>query len=160
MHESMRQSGDTANPRASFHQKSARVSLIVLIAVALFYGANLVTLLPSTAPSIAAATPLAVTTLILIIVVEAVLHAVLAIGAGNIAAPSERDRVAALQASRNAYLLLVAGMLVTVVSAFWGATTFVMTHLALLFLVLAEVSKFASQLMYYRQRTTTAAARP
>lgn len=68
----------------------------------------------------------------------------------------ERERVATLKASHLAYLVLVLGMLVTVISAFVGITTFLLAHLPLLFLVLAEVAKSASQLVYSRWGTITA----
>ncbi len=52
-------------------------------------------------------------TLIFVIVVEAVLQAVLAIGAGQVPASTAHDRQIGARASRNAYVVLMLGVLAT-----------------------------------------------
>jgi hypothetical protein len=136
---------------ASFREKSAGVSLVVILAIAIYYSVNLYELVQAGLPRPAGIGQLALGTLVLIIVVETVLHIVLAIGAGHVSATTQHDREVALKAKRNAYTLLVVGVLVTFVSLFFDAAPFVMAHLALLSFVLAEITKYASQLVYYRR---------
>lgn len=92
---------------------------------------------------------LAVATLVLVIAVEAVLQAVLAIGAGAVPAPTQQDREMVRTAKGVAYGVLAVGVLVTFASLFLGATPFVMANLALFAFVLAEIAKFAAQLYLY-----------
>jgi hypothetical protein len=94
---------------------------------------------------------LGITTLVLLIVAEVALHIVLTIGAGRAAAEAKRDGYVESKAMRNAYFVLAAGVLVSFGTLFFNASAFVMSHILLLFFVLAELTRFASQLIYYRR---------
>jgi hypothetical protein len=142
---------DRAKVGGSFREKSAGISLVVIAVIAIYYGVNLYELFQAGVSQPTGIWQLALGTLILIIVVEAVLQIVLVIGAGHVSAITQRDQDVALKAKRNAYTLLVVGVLATFGSLFFGATSLVMAHLALLAFVLAELTKYASQLVYYRQ---------
>lgn len=136
---------------APFRAKSAGVSLVVILMIGIFYIANVISLLPSDENVPDGALGLAITAVVLIAVVEAVLQIVLFIGAGRIEERTERDDTIATQAARNAYLVMTAGVFGTFASMFAGLTPFVMGSLLLTVFLIAEIVKFASQLFYYRR---------
>lgn len=86
----------------SFHKKSAGLSMVVVASIALYYGFNLFAMLQTSAPlTLSTQTPegywqLASATLVLIIIVEIVLQTVLAIGAGAVPPPTEREHTKSL----------------------------------------------------------------
>jgi hypothetical protein len=81
-----------------------------------------------------------------------VLQAVLAIGAGNIAPPTAQERTAALNATRNGYAVLTAGVFATIGSVFLPELTpFCTANIAILAFALAEIVKNTSQLIYARR---------
>lgn len=142
---------------ASFQQKSTGVSLVIVLSIAIYYFMNVVGMI-QTGAALQANTALptgywqlAIATLVLLIVVEAALQAVLAIGAGRVPAPAQRDHSVALKANRNAYTVLAVGVFMTFGSLFFTPTSFVMGNILLFVFVLAEITRFASQLIYYRQ---------
>jgi len=142
----------------SFQQKSIGVSLVIVVSITIYYFLKVVGLVQTDAVLQAnTALPtgywqIAITTLVLIIVVEATLQAVLAIGAGRVPAPTQRDHNVALKANRNAYTVLAVGVVITFGSLFFTPTAFVMGNILLLVFVLAEITRFASQLIYYRKK--------
>lgn len=136
---------------APFRAKSAGVSLIAMLIIGLYYFANVIALLPSDEAVPDGALSLAITAVTLIVVMEAALQIVLFIGAGKIEVRTERDDVIAAKATRNAYLLMTAGVFATFASTFAGFTPFEMGSVLLLAFLLAETVKFASQLVYYRR---------
>lgn len=138
---------------APFRVKSAGVSLVTILIIGMYYVANLFSLLPSDEPVPDGALNLVITTLVLIIVVEAVLQIVLFIGAGRIEDRTGHDEAIASRASRNAYFVMIAGVFATLASMFAGFTPFEMGSLLLLALLLAEIVKFASQIVYYPRLT-------
>jgi len=142
----------------SFQQKSIGVSLVIVVSIAIYYFMKVVDLIQSDgALQTNTALPtgfwqLAITTLVLLIVVEATLQAVLAIGAGRVPNPAQRDHDVALKATRNGYTVLAVGVFMTFGSLFFTPTAFIMGNILLLVFVLAEITRFASQLIYYRQK--------
>lgn len=136
---------------ASFYQKSAGLSLVIVGSLALFYFAKAYELLQTGEAMPGGALRLALALLAGIIVVEIVLQTVLVIGAGQVPAATERDKRVARVARNNAYYVLIVGVLATFASAFFGATPFAMANVALLSLVLAEMTKFASHIVAYRR---------
>lgn len=136
---------------APFRVKSAGVSLVVILAIGSYFIANLLTLLPNEQAVPDGALSLTIITIVLIALVEAVLQTVLFIGAGRIEDPSDRDKVGAAKASRNAYLVLTVGTFATFASMFADFTPFEMGSLLMVAFLLAETVKFASQIMYYRR---------
>ncbi|NJL56616.1 hypothetical protein HC928_16730 [bacterium] len=136
---------------APFRVKSAGVSLVIILAIGSYFIANLLTLLPSEQAVPDGALRLTLITIVLVAVVEAGLQIVLFIGAGRIEDPSERDTTVAAKASRNAYLVMTIGAFATFASMFAGFTPFEMGSLLMGAFLLAEIVKFASQIVYYRR---------
>ena len=140
---------------ASFQQKSAGLSLVITSSAACYFIASI---WPMRAAALSSdAIPagygsLALTTLALMVVAQIVLQTVLVIGAGSAAPATAPEKMAALKARRNAYFVLMVGMLATVGSIFVEALTpFDTASLAILGFALAEIVQFASQLFYGRQ---------
>src|SRR5690349_2359354 len=107
---------------ATFRQKSAGISLVLIGAVAGYYIVRVVGMVRAGA-SLGAESPipndfpwLVLGVLVIFVVAEVGLQAALALGAGKIPAATDRDRAAALWAQRNAYLPLLIGVLLTCVS--------------------------------------------
>jgi hypothetical protein len=136
---------------APFRAKSAGVSVVAILIIGLYYVANVVSLLPSEKAMPDGALGLAITAVVLIAVVETVLQIILFIGAGRIEERAERDNTIAALSARNAYLVMTVGVFSTFASMFAEFTPFEMGSLLLGAFLLAEVVKFASQLVYYRR---------
>lgn len=140
---------------ASFQQKSAGLSLVITGSAAIYYFVNMWPMRPialasdSIPPDYGS---LVLATLALIIGAQIVLQAVLAIGAGAIAPPTDQERTAALKAARNGYGVLTAGVFAAIGSVFLQELTpFCTANIAILAFALAEIVKFASQLYYARR---------
>ncbi len=137
---------------ASFHQKSAGLSLVIVSSAALYFVARAwpmrsAALSSDTLP--AGYGGLVLTTLLLIIVGQIVLQSVLAIGQGSVAPARAKEKAAGLKAKRSGYFVLAAGILAVIGSAFVETLTlFDTTSLAILSLVLAEIVQQASLLFY------------
>lgn len=136
---------------APFRAKSAGVSLIAVFIIGLYYIANAVDLLESDENVPDGALSLAITAVVLIVVVEIAMQIVLFIGSGRIEERTERDDAIAAQSSRNAYLVMTAGVFATFASIFAEFTPFEMGSLLLTVFLIAEIAKFASLLFYYRR---------
>ncbi len=87
-----------------------------------------------------------------IVVMEIVLQAVLAIGAGGADAPSDTEKAATLKAHRPAYVVLLIGTMIALASLFLSATLFAVGAPLLLTLPAAEIVKAAGQLLYSRKQ--------
>ena len=139
---------------ASFQQKSTAVSLVVLLSAAAFTFYRLWQMAQSpdalqTASTLPAGFwPLMIGMVILIVVMQIVLQTVLVIGQGSANPPTAHEKAAAQKAGRNAYWVLVTGVMGVFASLLFGPSPFVMGSLLLTSLVLAESVKFASQLVY------------
>ncbi len=139
---------DTQEPRAplTFREKSLWVVVLSTSVVYAFYFWRAV--------SIGSAEPWRVGGLF----VEAVILLVALQIAGQIAIAlrshperdDERDRLIATAATRNAYWVLVAGAWLVIGVAVLSLGTFWAVHAMLLAIVLAELTRWASQLFYYR----------
>lgn len=136
---------------APFRVKSAGVSLVTILAIGSYFIANLLTLLPSEQAVPDGALRLTLITIVLVAVVEAALQIVLFIGAGKVEDHTERDDAVAAKAARNAYLTLMVGAFATFASIFADFTPFEMGSLLMGAFLLAEIVKFASQIVYYRR---------
>lgn len=145
----------TSKRDVSFQQKSAGLSLVIIASTAVYYVANMWPMRP-----IALANDiipdgygsLLLTTLGLIIVTQIVLQIVLAVGAGSTPAATAHEKTAALKATRNAYGVLVFGVLAAVGTVFLQELTpFCTANVAILSLLAAEIVNFASQLVYGRR---------
>lgn len=122
-----------------FRAKSAGVSLLAIMIIGIFTVANGLTLLTDNDSIPDGALSLAT------------LHIVLFIGAGQMEDRTEQDNNVNALSSRNAYSVLIAGVMFTIASLFMGFTPFKMASVLLVAFWLAEIIRFASQLVYYRQ---------
>lgn len=155
--ETMHHSGNTLN--ASFHQKSDVLSLVIIASATVYYVARMwpmrpVALATDTIP--AGYGSLVLSTVALIVGVQIVLQAVLAMGAGDTPAPTEQERHAAWRAARNAYSVLTVGMLAVAGSVFLQELTpFCTANIVILAFALAEIVNYGSRLFYARPSATT-----
>ena len=140
--------------QASFQQKSAGVSLGIISITAMYYLAKA---WPMHAIAQAGTTNpdgfggLVITTLGLVILAEIVLQIVLFVGAGSAPKATPAEKTAELLAKRNAYGVMVVGVMAVIGLLFAGFPAFHMANAALTALFVAEIVKFASQLIYARR---------
>lgn len=141
--------------KQSFHSlfrvKSTAISLIVTVIIGMYYFANVMPLLPSRDTLPDGAISLIFITVILSVVVQSSLQIVLFIGAGQIEDRTEQDKNVTTKSKRNAHFVLSTGIVLTIMSSItFGFTMFQMINSLLLAFLVAEVIKYASQLIYYR----------
>lgn len=140
---------------ATFQQKSTGLSLVITSSAALYYIANMwpmrsIALTNDVIP--AGFGNLVLSTVALIIVAQIVLQIVLVVGAGSAPAATAHEQAATLKAKRNAYAVLIAGVLAAVGSVFLEELTpFCTANIAILSFALAEIVRLASQLIYGRR---------
>ena len=140
--------------RASFYQKSAGVSLVLLLATSVYTALRLAEMaseqatLPAGAALPAGFGTLVAGIVLFIVVMEIVLQALLAIRSGGVDAPSDCERAATLRAQRPAYLVLFTGTLFALASLFLSTTLFAVAAPLLMALLAAETVKAAGQLYY------------
>ncbi len=135
----------------SFRAKSAGVSLVVIFMVGVYYLVNMLGLLPSDEAPPDGALRLILTSAVLVTVIEIVLQIVLVIGAGKVETASEEEALISMQASRNAHLVLRAGVVIAFLILFAKATLFMIASTLLLAFFLAEIVRFGSQVFYYQR---------
>ncbi len=150
--ETIKHTKNTVN--ATFQQKSAGLSLVIISSATIYYFVNMWPMRP-----IALANDvipegygsLVLTTVAIIILAEIILQIVLAIGAGTTQATTAHEKTAVLKATRNAYAVLAFGVMAAIGSVFLQELTpFCTANLAILGFAFAEIVKFASQLFYAR----------
>lgn len=140
--------------RASFQQKSVGVSLFITGSTAAYYFAQAWPMRPA---ALAGANlpdgyrSLVFTTLGIIVLAQIVLQIVLVIGAGSDEKPTPRDKEASRKARRNAYGVFAAGVLAIIMLPIMDFPAFCIINMAMLTLLLAEITRFASQLIYGRR---------
>jgi hypothetical protein len=145
----------------SFEEKSVWGSLVAMVVCSFYYFSEVFGLYADGgAPDPYRAGVLGISLLIALIVIEIVYHSILAIGTRSTES-DERDRWIETRASRNAYVALGVGTFGLVghlvVGAHFGAPylerltdAFAIVNLLLLAMVIAEVVKYVSQIVYYR----------
>lgn len=92
--------------------------------------------------------------LIFAAVVEVAVRVILAVGSGkeDISAPEdERDQLIDLKATKNAYFILCFGMFTAGGNLLIGYEPLIVVNLLLLFVVLSELTKYGTELFYYRR---------
>jgi hypothetical protein len=141
------QTGSVRESQGSFRQKSA---LLMVCTLALTYIAYAV--LTWRVPVLII--PLFFGSALLVAIVAGVGHAVIALAHAPSSeldeAEDERDRDAERAGSRVAYLVLAFGIWVVPVVALLQWPALVVTNLAFLFIVLAQIAKYAAVVRYYR----------
>jgi hypothetical protein len=142
----------------SYQEKSITGSLIAMLLVYGYYFAAVLRNLGK--PEIVGSTlGRLILAVIAIIVIEAIYHIVLSVAARP--EKDERDIMIELKAYRNAYFAYGTGAFVVIACVIAGGlmrdsaatriivSPFLVVNLVLLFMVLAEIVKFVSQLLYY-----------
>lgn len=92
--------------------------------------------------------------LIFAAVVEVAVRVILAVGSGKeeVDAPEdERDELIDLKATKNAYFMLCFGIFMAGANLLVGYEPLLIVNLLLLFVVLSEITKYGSELFYYRR---------
>jgi hypothetical protein len=155
----------------SFKEKSICGTLAAVTVVAVLYFWTVVEMLGAGAVNLVALGKLAVSLTIFFIVVEVVLHAVLALRSPREAeaGEDERDRLIELKGERVGSLLLGTGVAFTIghialnaligsapgappaLTELLSSSHFVTANLLLFSLTVSEIGKYVSQLLYYRR---------
>jgi archaellum biogenesis protein FlaJ (TadC family) len=138
-------------PPMSFREKSAWTSFISLAIVFGIYFWNTARIL-ARRPAVSDFT-LFFSLLVALIVVEIVLHLLIAIRSPKDArAPKdERERLIELKATRTAFFVLMVGALASIGTMHLRAGTWEMAHAVLLAIVVAELARFGKQIILYRR---------
>ena len=134
----------------SFREKSAWITLVLLIAFGVYFVEVAKPLLGYAAH--VSYFPLFLVLVAAIVIVEIALHVFIAIRSPQDArAPrDERERLIAQRATARAYFWLLAGAFVAIGSIHLGAGPLVLAHCVLFAVWLAELARHASLLYYYR----------
>jgi len=134
----------------SFREKSAWISLLLLVAV---FGPYfwLVARALAGIGHVHFGTQFAIITLF--VALEVVLHIVIAMQSPRDArAPKdERERLIDLMATRTAFYVLVAGVLISIFTLHMPVTVWMLSQFVLFSVVVAELVKFGSQIMFFRR---------
>lgn len=135
----------------SFREKSAWTTFVLLLAFGVYFLELAKPLIAPQAPH-PSYFPLFVGLVAAIVVVEIVMHVVLAIRAPQDAkAPrDERERLIAQRATARAYYWLLPGAFAAIGTIHLGASTPVLAHCVLFAIWVAELTRYGSLLYYYR----------
>jgi hypothetical protein len=131
----------------SFQEKSQLVSLINTVVI---FGGEMVYFLCLEDPDVGDFLGLMIGVTVLLVIVEIVAHILLAIGWRE-EGPDERDRHIALLGARVGYVILTTGTVSVMLFAVFSLPRVWLAFGLLTTLVVAEVAKFAAQLLYYRR---------
>jgi hypothetical protein len=136
----------------SFQQKSTGLSLMITGSLAAYYVANMWPMRPIALENDiipAGYGELLLGTVGLVIVLQIVLQAVLAFGAGGAAAPAAHEKTAARKAARLGYGVLATAVFAAVGTVFLDELTpFCTANIAILGFFLAEIVKGSAQLLF------------
>jgi hypothetical protein len=142
---------DTPIP-TSFREKSAWISFFsFLVVFGIYFGNVLLVLLGHT--SARGTQRLFFTLLVVLVAVEVLLHALVAARSPReaLTPKDERERLIELKATRIAFFVLVGGALLAIATTHHGAGTWVLAHCVLFAVVVAELVRFGSQIVFYRR---------
>ena len=133
-----------------FREKSAWISLITTFAVYAYYFWNLQS---TRGRNGGESLGLFIGCVVILIVLQIIFHIIAAIRAPRDAtAPrDERERMIALKSSNIAYYVVASGAVLAAMGLVFVGEPFVMANFLLLALVLAELTKYASQIVFFRR---------
>ena len=134
----------------SFKEKSIWISLVSTIIIFGYYFLRIFQMANNEKVAHREIAVFFISIIILIVVVEIILHILLA-GFHRPEAEDERDQLIELRATRNAYYLLVAGVVTANIAFLVLAAPILVAHIILFFFILAESVAFITQLFYYRR---------
>lgn len=136
----------------SFREKSAWVSFVCILLV---FGVYFTALAQAIAGSLDYGTVFRIFIggIVALIVLEIVLHIIIAVQAPrDAAAPKdERDRMIELKATRIAFFTLLAGAAISIFTIHLGADVRALANSVLFAIVIAELVKYGSEIVYFRR---------
>ena len=137
----------------SFKEKSVLGSLIFTVIVFGYYFTRAFGLINNTESGLADSAVLFIGVVILIIILEIILHTILAIvhRKESIQTNDERDNLIELKATRISYYILIFGILTAGISLLFVLTPLLLANIILFFFIIAEITGFSMQLYYYRK---------
>jgi len=137
----------------SFKEKSILGSLIITIIVFGYYFLQVFKTTGSTLFEVANGISFFIGAVVLMVLLEIILHIILAITNKNESNQSndERDKLIDLKATRISYYILVFGIFTVGVSMLFSFDTLLLANTMLLFFIIAEIVGFSMQLYYYRR---------
>ena len=148
----------------SFREKSIAASLLLTLVLFAYYFSKVFKVLAAdSSESVQNLPAVLIGVVVMMVVVEAVFHTVIAIAARGNDRDDERDRLIEAKATRIAYFVLVAGCVTTIGHATLSglfpervapsvlANPIMTANLVLFSFILAEITGFTMQLVYYRR---------
>jgi len=137
----------------SLQEKSIWISLVVTLLIFGYYFASAFRVFSDPAADQTKLIGLFIGAVVLMIIIEAVLHIVLAIAFKREAEKSEdeRDKVIDLRARRISYFVLSFGVWTMGISVLVDASPLELATIMMFFFILAEAVGFSTQLFYYRR---------
>jgi hypothetical protein len=136
----------------SFREKSAWISVLTYLGVYGYYFWTLAGMIRAGHTEGLPFVGLLVKLMVLLVVLEIVLHIAVAIlrPKDAQAAVDEREKLIALKAVRNAFQVVMLGAVCTIAAIALGAPIFFTVNGLFLAVVLAELTRFGGQIVYYR----------
>lgn len=137
----------------SFKEKSILSSLILTVVVFGYYFVQAFNTIDSSLLEITNRVGFFIGAVVFMVLLEIVLHIVLAITNKNESNKpnDERDSLIELKATRISYYILVVGIFTVGISILFSFDTLLLANIMLLFFVIAEIVGFSMQLYYYRR---------
>jgi len=136
----------------SFREKSAWVTFVLLLGFGIYFVEVASPWWNPTAPHVNHF-QLFILLLIAIVILEIASHIVITMQSPRDAkAPlDERERLIALRATRPAFFVLLVGAFLSIGTMHLGVSTWVLAHCVLLAIWIAELTRFGTQVYYYRR---------
>lgn len=137
----------------TFKEKSAWISFVTILLVFGWYFFNAFSLIAVGETHGGRMIHLLLVAMGTFIALEVVLHIAAAVLAPKDANPTtdERERLIALKATRIAFYVLVVGALLAAATLHHGADKFTMANAVLFAVVVAELTKYGSQILFFRR---------
>jgi hypothetical protein len=135
-----------------FREKSAWISLVTTLGVYAYYFAKVVAAHARGANG-AELLGLLIGCIVILTVLQIALHVLAALWSPRDAMTrqDEREKLIALKATNIAFYIVVSGAVMAGAGLMFGGEPFAMANLILLALGLGEVTKYASQIVYFRR---------
>ncbi len=136
-----------------FREKSAWISLVTTLAVYAYYFWRVMDARAQGQAECAELFGLLVGCIVILIVWQVILHIIAAIWSPRdaLARQDEREKLITLKATHIAFYVVVTGVLIAACGLMIGADGFIMANLLLFALVVGEIAKYASQIVYFRK---------
>jgi hypothetical protein len=136
----------------SFREKSAWITFVMLLGFGIYFAEVWDHFLHPTDPH-TSHLPLFILLVVAVVIIEIVTHTIMGIRSPLEAkAPlDERERLIALRATRPAFFVLLVGAFLSIGTMHLGANTWMLAHCVLLAIWIAELTRFGTQIYYYRR---------